>query len=118
MFFHAAWQVRVALKSEFLLLCQQNHGTNLICHPVHLFFSGFIRFTISPSGLEARFKFIVDTMLPVTSPDVAAMASVLVKGGFDKCMYEVSITKHFQRHRNVAWCDYKCITHEAGIAEL
>lgn len=43
-----------------------------------------------PPGLEARFKFILDTMIPITSPDVAAQASVLVKGGFDKCQFEVS----------------------------
>ena len=50
---------------------------------LHLGILGRLTIFRSPLGLEARFKFIVDTMLPITSPDVAAMSSVMVKGGFD-----------------------------------
>ena len=57
-------------------------------HPPDTKFTSYSN-QMSIPGLEARFKFIVDTMLPITSPDTAAQASVMVKGGFDQCQYEV-----------------------------
>ena len=44
------------------------------------------------SGLDKVPQFISDTMLPNTSPDKAAEASVLVNGGLDPCKYEVSLS--------------------------
>ena len=38
-------------------------------------------------GLDKSPKFLADTMLPNTSPEAAAKASVLVNGGFDPFQY-------------------------------